>query len=283
MLLLLAALLQAPTVERTGTFASPRVLESSGVAVSRTHAGILWTHNDSGDGPYLYATDLAGRDHGVVRVEHAEAFDWEDLALGRCPQGAGDCLFIGDIGDNFETRPWVTVYAVPEPVPTHDTASVVAAAATLRVRYPDGAHDAETLYVSPRDGALFLVTKGRTPPIRVYRVARERWGDTLATATRVQTLDLAVDPSAGRWITGGAIRRDGRVVALRTLREIYFYVPDEVGQLHSIRHDCRIGVVEHQGEAIDFLDADRLVLTSEADGPRKPGQIHLVRCWADGP
>jgi len=40
------------------TFQSPRLIESSGVAVSHTYPGVLWTHNDSGDGPYLYATDL---------------------------------------------------------------------------------------------------------------------------------------------------------------------------------------------------------------------------------
>src|SRR6266568_6264490 len=42
------------------TFQSPRLVESSGVAVSRAYPGVLWTHNDSGDGPYLYATDLRG-------------------------------------------------------------------------------------------------------------------------------------------------------------------------------------------------------------------------------
>src|SRR2546428_7078065 len=39
-----------------GTFQSPRLVESSGVAVSHAYRGVLWTHNDSGDGPYLYAT-----------------------------------------------------------------------------------------------------------------------------------------------------------------------------------------------------------------------------------
>ena len=29
--------------------------ESSGLAVSRTQPGVLWSHNDSGDGPNLYA------------------------------------------------------------------------------------------------------------------------------------------------------------------------------------------------------------------------------------
>jgi hypothetical protein len=53
------------------TFESPRVVESSGVAVSRAYPDVLWTHNDSGDGPYLYATDLHGKDRGAVQVSGA--------------------------------------------------------------------------------------------------------------------------------------------------------------------------------------------------------------------
>ena len=57
------------------TFQSPRVLESSGVAISRQYPGVVWTHNDSGDGPYLYATDLTGAARGFLLVSGADAFD----------------------------------------------------------------------------------------------------------------------------------------------------------------------------------------------------------------
>lgn len=64
------------------TFPSPRLVESSGVAVSHAYAGVLWTHNDSGDGPYLYATDLQRTDRGALLVPGAQAIDWEDMSLG---------------------------------------------------------------------------------------------------------------------------------------------------------------------------------------------------------
>jgi hypothetical protein len=90
MFLPLLLLQSAATVTAlTGTFRSARLIESSGVAASRTHAGILWTHNDSGDGPNLYATDLHGTDRGAVRVPGAAAVDWEDIALGPCPRRPG--------------------------------------------------------------------------------------------------------------------------------------------------------------------------------------------------
>src|SRR5439155_7112130 len=84
-LLLLFTLQGIPSVALTATFHSPRVRESSGIAVSRAHRGVLWTHNDSADDAYVYATDLAGTDRGVVRIRGARAVDWEDIDLGSCP------------------------------------------------------------------------------------------------------------------------------------------------------------------------------------------------------
>ena len=285
MSLLLALVLQSAVTERTGELRSPRVTESSGVAVSRSHAGVLWTHNDSGDRPYVYATDLEGRDRGALLVPGARAIDWEDIALGPCPTRRGDCLFVGDVGDNLEARPFVTVYAVPEPAPPvspADTLRTTRAPAVLRLRYPDGAHDVEAIYVAPRDGALFLVSKGRSGGIRLYRVDRAAWGkDTVVTATAVQVLPIQPNAGDGRWITGAAIRPDGRLVAIRTANEMYFFSPGVGGRLGpALRPTCRVRGDEYQGEAVDFLDDSTLVVTSEAAGSRHPGTIHTVRCPA---
>ncbi len=126
-------------------FQSPRLIESSSVA---------------------YATDLRGTDRGALLVPGADAIDWEDISLGPCPKSiASTCLYLADTGDNLEFRPFVTIYAVPEPAPPErasDTSGTTRAPAVLRLRYPDGAHDVEAVYVSPRDTAVYLVSKGAT-------------------------------------------------------------------------------------------------------------------------
>lgn len=272
------------------TFHSPRIVESSGVAVSHTYPGVLWTHNDSGDGPYLYATDLHGTDRGALLVPGAQAIDWEDMALGPCPsrQLEGACIYIADTGDNFEFRPYVTIYAIQEPAPPErasDTLGVTRAPAVLRVRYPDGPHDVEAVYVSPRDTALYLVSKGvlRGAAIRLYRVDRGAWRtpDTtfdVAVATLVQTLDIQPSPEAGRVVTAGAVRADGREVALRTYAEIYLFYPGVGGRLLTARErPCSIAGREIGGEAIDFLNDSTFVLTSEATARRR-GTIDTVTC-----
>jgi len=278
------------------TFQAPRLVESSGVAVSRTYPDVLWTHNDSGDGPYLYATDLRGTNRGVLLVPGAQAIDWEDMTLGPCPiafpvqprstVNASSCIYLADTGDNMEFRPFVTVYAVPEPPPPEgasDTLGITRAPAILRLRYPDGSHDVEAVYVAPRDTALYLVSKGaaRGSAIRLYRLDAKSWragADSIAVATLVQTLDIRPNPEAGRVVTAGAIRPDGRVVALRTYSEIYLFYPGIGGRLLPARErPCNIAGLEIGGEAIDFLNDSTFVLTSEA-GRRRPGTIDTVKC-----
>ena len=90
--------------------------------------------------------------------------DWEDLAVGPCPEGS--CLYIADIGDNNRARRQITIYRVPEPRPDD---KATAARRGMDVAYPDGAHDAEALFVTP-NGQLFLVSKENARTTALYRV-----------------------------------------------------------------------------------------------------------------
>ena len=70
------------------------VVEPSGLIKSRAHAGLFWTHNDSGDSARIFAVDPQGALIVELPVEGAENVDWEDLTL----DSAGR-IWIGDIGD----------------------------------------------------------------------------------------------------------------------------------------------------------------------------------------
>lgn len=286
-MLAVALLLQSvasAVVLRTSVFENRRVTESSGVAVSRARADVLWTANDSGDGPYLYATTTAGDDLGTAHVAGAVALDWEDLDSGPCPLEPGWCVFIGDTGDNLEVRPSVTIYAAPEPgIPSHPRDTVeTAPAAALRVRYPDGPHDVEALFVTA-EGVVHLVTKGRGGTVMVFRVPRRGWQTSgVVTAEFVQQLPIADVGRRGRWATGAAVSPSGRSVVVRTYGEIFRFVWTSDQQLASAGPPCGIRGLEPQGEAIAFFGEERLVLTSEA-GRTSPGSIHLVSCFPGDP
>ena len=58
--------------------------ENSASAASVARPGILYTINDSGHDPALFAFDTTGADRGRWRIEGAINRDWEAVAVGRC-------------------------------------------------------------------------------------------------------------------------------------------------------------------------------------------------------
>lgn len=260
----------------SGRFEVARLRESSGVAVSRSQPGVLWTHDDSGNPAELFATDTAGRPLGWWSVLGATNADWEDIALGPCPSGA--CLYIGETGDNREDRPGVRLYRVPEPRVGDSTGSTAPAEA-LAVRYPDRPRDVEALFVDGT-GDTWLVSKGRSDGVFLYRIPAAAWGADSAVADLISTLPIPAGRSSSDLVTGAAISPDGRTVVVRTYSGLHFFHWDADRRLVPAPgpNRCDIGSLEEpQGEAVDWLDAHTLVLTSE-DGGRLKGPIHLLKC-----
>src|SRR6185295_5400530 len=144
------------------TIKEKSISESSGLAASRSTPGAYWTHNDSGDGPFIYAFDTRGDSLGIFRVTGAQARDWEDMAAGPGPLANKSYLYLGDIGDNNEARDEVVVYRVAEPALNATTRKLTKVrpgstepAEAIRLKYPDGKHDAEALLVHPTTGNIY--------------------------------------------------------------------------------------------------------------------------------
>lgn len=270
---------------RTGFFANRLLTESSGVAVSRRFRGVLWTQNDGGNAPLLFATDTAGRDLGAFRVRGADDVDWEDIALGPCGDpaaGAQACLYIADTGDNKENRKSVAIWRVPEPDPASARSGAMpetVEAERLAFRYPDGAHDVEAVWVAP-SGDVHLVTKGRSGGVRHFLLRAGLWGGRgKATAELVQSLPIDRAGRADRLVTGAALSPDGRRVVVRTYGEAFFFTVGADGRLVVPPRPlaCNLGGLELQGEGVAWLDGERLVLTSERALLRH-GTVTIVRC-----
>lgn len=265
--------------DRTGTFEDPRVGESSGVAASHAHPGVFWTVNDSGNDPILFATDTLGTDLGAFEVTGTTNQDWEDAAVGPC--GDRSCVYIADTGDNAETRPEVAIHRVPEPVPGRAARGATPAGQTLRVRYPDGPHDVEAMYVDG-GGDIHLVSKGRTGGVLHFRVREAAW-DAAAPVVAEALGTLPLDPglSLSDRITGAALSPDGGTAVVRSYRRLHFFAVRDDGRLAPLGSPpvaCSVAGLEPQGEAVTWLGADRLVLTSERFLGLAPGTIHVVEC-----
>lgn len=252
----------------------PLVLEeSSGVAVSRAHRGVLWTHNDSGGAPELFAVDADGRLLGRVNVTGATNFDWEDLALGPCPEGT--CVYVGDFGDNDAVRDEVSLYRVPEPSPE---AAASARAARFDFRYPDGPRDAESLFVLP-DGEVYVLTKGRAEPISLYRFPQPLRAGRVVVLEHVRDLSSGAVARADQ-VTGADASPDGRWIAVRTYAELLLYPTDALlrgRDPQPVRVDLT-PLAEPQGEGVGFGAEGAVVLSSEGGGSDLPGQLAVLSC-----
>lgn len=248
--------------------------ETSGLAWSRTRAGMLWTHNDSGNEPVIFAIDSTGQMVGRVRVTGATLLDWEDLAAGPCE--SGHCLYIADIGDNPRVRGAIGIYVVPEPsLPAAATDS----ARVLMAKYPDGAQDAEAIFVLP-DTSIYLITKGRHGPITLYRFPRAaQVPGQVATLERVREIDSR--PRNTRdWVTGASASPDGRRVAVRSYRTlVLFETGNLIGTdpLQFTRFDLS-RLRERQGEAVAVTDSGEVWLTSESEVRRFRPTMTALRC-----
>jgi hypothetical protein len=260
------------TVEpvQLATLEDRKVRESSGLVASRRSPGLLWTHNDSGDGPFVYAFDRAGRSRGTFRVEGAQAVDWEDIAAGPGPAQGQSYLYAGDIGDNGRERESVVVYRFPEPeLPAGQAggkeARATQAAEAIRLKYPDGAHNAEALAVHPATGDIYVVTKANAEA-GVYKLAAPF--DPKAVNTLAKVATLRGPDFFGTLVTGADISPDGRRVALCDYAQGYeLTLPegskgfDEVWRQTPAAYSLGPRL---QGESVAYrLDGAALLATSE--------------------
>src|ERR1044072_6495960 len=276
MSLILFSILWVVTYGQPATLATIKdksISESSGLVASRTTPGAYWTHNDSGDGPFIYAFDTRGDSFGTFRVNGAEARDWEDIAAGPGPQSNQSYLYIGDIGDNDAVRPEVVVYRVAEPALSPATRKFTKSrpgstepADAIRLKYPDGKHDAEALLVHPRTGNIYIVTKVPLVNPSVYEaVAPLTPGQTL---TRREIGEAHVPSLFGGVNTGGSISPDGRRAALCDYFQGYELVlPAGASNFDDIWKQKMTGFdlgKRKQGESITYrLDGKGLLATSE--------------------
>jgi hypothetical protein len=162
----------APTFARAvtnGMVNIPLLTEASGIAASRNNPGVLWTENDSGNAPVVYAIDSQGRNLGTYALPGNT--DNEDIGIGPGPVTNVSYLYVTDIGDNNAVRTSIAIYQTPEPaVYFWQTNAPVFGRAmkgtrTITLTYPDDAHDAEAEFVDSATGDWFVLTKSNTSSI----------------------------------------------------------------------------------------------------------------------
>ncbi|MGP4026531.1 hypothetical protein [Actinomadura sp. 3N407] len=232
-----------------------RITESSGLAASRRHRGVIYTHNDSGGVPTIYALGMDGRVKATLTVGGADARDWEGMAVGKDGRGR-PAIFVADIGDNLGGAwPYVTVYRIPEPARLR---SRTLRATTFKIKYEDGPRNAETFMINPRTNRIYIASKlfgGK-----VYE------GPAKLRTSGFNTMREVADAPA--MATDGAFAPDGSTCVIRT----YFGA-----RLYSVKPDGSPGKslksidlpVQGQGESVTYAPDGRSILAG-SEGTNQP-------------
>ena len=187
----------------------------------------------------------------------------------------GSCLYIADIGDNEAERKRITIHRLPEP----SNESSVPVKETFHATYPDGAHDAETLLVAP-DGGMFIVTKGETNAVGLYRFPRELRPGANHQLERVSRTRASGKAAETERITDGAVSPDGTWVVLRSRHSFAMHRAADLfagNWTDAGRVDLR-AVGEAQGEGIAIAADGTVYLTGEGGKKSQPGTIAKYAC-----
>ena len=147
-------------------------------------------------GPVLRVRALAAGQHAQPqRLDRRDGRARVDIAAGPGPTPGTKYLYIGDIGDNRGRRDEMVVYRVAEPdtnkpASTKRKTSPSVPSEAIRLRYPDGSHDAETLLVHPATGNIYIVTKIPFSNPGIYEAKAPLTSGRIITLTRVGTLEV---------------------------------------------------------------------------------------------
>ncbi len=254
------------------------ISEASGLVIDGRE--MIW-HNDSGDGPVLYTTDLAGQ---LIRTDtlHARAVDYEDI----CADAEG-LLYVGDFGNNVGRRKEETIYIYDRAARTTDSIRYSYPGQDGEGRLSSGNYDCEAMAAA--DGYLHLFTKDILFGDRPFYIYHFRLPATPGTYV-AEPLDSLYLPR--RVITGATLDRERRELYLvaYNFRMLLGFLPSSSASLITLTDypDDRFlsgkmqrrnlaWAIPTQHEAVSIYDEDYLYIAAEATRIRPRAIARRIR------
>jgi hypothetical protein len=202
----------------------PAVNEASGLVKSRLWKDVFWTHNDSGDEPRIFPVREDGRiikplwmrEYGGIRIPDSVNVDWESITT----DDKGN-LYIGDIGNNSNTRRDLCFYIVEEPYPSETVVTRVSK--RISFYYSDQKsippkrrnYDAEAMFW--KRGKIYILTKHRSDTYtKLYRL------DSMNPFKENPAVPIGRFNCRGQ-VSGADISPDGLKLALLTYNSVWLF------------------------------------------------------------
>ena len=203
-----------PLKQQRFVIENQEITESSGLACSTRNKKILWTHNDSGHMPIIYALNNHGRDLGSYFIDGVESIDWEDMDAFEY-QGR-HYLLIADTGDNFRVLWEHRIFIVDEPTVAQQLHPTLTPAWTIVYQFENGrSYDVEAAAVDEQRNKVILLTKRHKPTLMFELPLKPEKPEQVVQAVKVAELPYIKNPSAVD------ISPDGRIMSINSYRRIH--------------------------------------------------------------
>jgi hypothetical protein len=226
------------------TIENPTLEEISGLAFSKNHPERIYVHTDSGGEAVIYVLDSVGNEIGEITLEGVENRDWEDIAVGPGPVGKS-YIYVAEIGDNLGVHKSVHIFRFTEPEDL--SMKIRLKPEVLTFTYPEGARDAESLFVDPVSGDLFVISKRDRQNV-LFRLLSADFGKDYVVAEPLTKFTFTSTTAAD-------ISQDGSQILIKNYFKVYYWERHD-GQsvaeaLAQVPKEMPY-VPEPQGEAIGF-------------------------------
>ncbi len=252
-----------------GDFPS-KLKEVSGISIS---SGDIWVIEDSGNKDKIYKIDKKGNVTKDLKIDHAKNEDWEDLAMDKDGN-----LFIGDFGNNGNSRKNLTIYKVS----ASQLKKKEPKAEKIEFRYPQQKDfppkkdsllfDTEGLF--HWKDHLYIFTKNRTRPYTgetlMYRVP-DTEGEYDAEFLGSLMLCKSQDHCS---VTGADISPDGKTIALLGYGLIFLVTDFELPNFESASIQIIDVNSDTQMESIGFWDENTLLIADERNKRTGGGSLY---------
>jgi hypothetical protein len=210
-----------------GQFNQKYIDEASGLAISSQYEDRAYHINDSGDGPYFYQTNFAGKETKKIAIDDFKPVDVEDLAYGDC--GDKKCLIIADVGDNAEQRDSISFIVIEE---TKEFKSPVTPRNKIIAKYPDRPHNVEGVAIHP-SGDVYILTKEvdiknrKARPAQLFLLKADQWKQKSSEVVTLESIGSIDFPYHlyefnlwGRLVTALDISQDGKKLLVLTYKSV---------------------------------------------------------------
>tara|TARA_B100000941_G_scaffold290599_1_gene273749 strand:+ start:980 stop:1840 length:861 start_codon:yes stop_codon:yes gene_type:complete len=240
--------------------------EASGLVESVENSNSLWTHNDGGDGPFLYL--ISSFDAKILKkisLVGIKNEDWEDLAIG--PSILGDTstyIYLGDIGDNKKNKTIKKIHFFREPkIKDFDNELIeINHIKTISFYSEKKIENFETLMIDPNSKELFLIAKNKKKKQNIYKIDTENIEiDEIQKAKKYLTLNLK---NLKGEITGGEISRNGQKCLIKTYKNVFLWErkkDEKWKNIWSQAPKILKYIPESQGEAICWSNDENAYFT----------------------